>query len=89
MAEQVLPIDPPIVQKVDGVDRAYKVVATVRKVGRAGQAKNRIRNVRVYPVDSDGNRLKGAVSLYTDCLLSKNQITNLTCLLYTSPSPRD
>lgn len=78
MAEQVLPIDPPIVQKVDGVDRAYKVVATVRKVGRAGQAKNRIRNVRVYPVDSDGNRLKGAVSLYTDGLWSKNQITNLT-----------
>ena len=78
MAEQVLPIDPPIVQKVDGVDRAYKVVATVRKVGIAGQAKNRIRNVRVYPVDSDGNRLKGAVSLYTDGLWAKNQITNLT-----------
>ncbi|MAA58471.1 MAG: hypothetical protein CL855_08445 [Cryomorphaceae bacterium] len=78
MAEQVLPIDPPIVQKVDGVDRAYKVLATVTKVGTGRSAKNRIKNVRVYPVDSDGNRLKGAVSLYTDGLWSKNQITNLT-----------
>ena len=75
MAEQRLKIDPPITQVIEGVSVGYEVVLTTKN---NDLRKKSISDVRVYPIDENGSRLKGAKQLYRNGVWSKSQITTLT-----------
>lgn len=75
MAVKTIPIEPGITQVVDGVTRLYRVEATVEN---APGSKKRITQVRAFPVDANGNKLKGAKHLYRNGVWAEQELTTLT-----------
>ena len=77
-------VNVPVRFKIEGVDAKYDTLSRTDKNGVA--------ECKVYEIKSEG---KGIINANFDTKIMKREImgdtaiTDITCLLYTSPSPRD
>lgn len=78
MSTKTIPIEPNITQVVEGATRVYRVEATlVNAPGSKGVQQN-IGQVRVFPIDANGNKLKDAKPLYRNGVWASEELTTLT-----------
>ena len=75
MSTKTIKIEPDITQVVEGATRTYRVEATL---SNSGGGKKRITQVRAFPIDSNGNKLKDAKALYRNGVWASEELTTLS-----------
>ena len=78
MSTKTIPIEPDITQVVEGATRVYRVEATLVNVPGSKGTQQNIGQVRVFPIDANGNKLKDAKPLYRNGVWSSEELTTLT-----------
>lgn len=78
MSTKTIPIEPNITQVVEGATRVYRVEATLVTAPGSKGAQQNIGQVRVFPVDANGNKLKDAKPLYRNGVWASEELTTLT-----------
>ena len=78
MSTKTIPIEPNITQVVEGATRVYRVEATLVNAPGSKGAQQNIGQVRVFPIDANGNKLKDAKPLYRNGVWASEELTTLT-----------